>query len=158
HKDMWINIPALATTDFVQNLAQLIKNKLDPSLKVYVEYSNETWNWGFGQYSQILAAAKANPLVDAPGENIKVAQQSAYELVSIANTFDQVFGSSSSRVKPIVAGWGAGAYIAQYQLMFIQKNYGTPSQYVDGVAIAPYVELASYDVAGLTLDRLFVGL
>ena len=44
-KDMWINIPALATPQFVQSLAQLIYTDLDPNLNVYVEYSNETWNY-----------------------------------------------------------------------------------------------------------------
>ena len=58
HKDMWINIPALATTDYVQQLAQLIHTKLDPGLKVYVEYSNETWNWAFGEFGQVLTAAR----------------------------------------------------------------------------------------------------
>ena len=43
-KDMWINIPALATPAFVQSLAQLIDADLDPNLNVYIEYSNETWN------------------------------------------------------------------------------------------------------------------
>ena len=42
-KDMWINIPALATPNYVQNLAQLIDSDLDPNLNVYVEYSDETW-------------------------------------------------------------------------------------------------------------------
>ena len=45
-KDMWINIPALATPNYVQNLAQLIDNDLDPNLNVYVEYSDETWSSG----------------------------------------------------------------------------------------------------------------
>ena len=43
-KDMWINIPALATPQFVQSLAQLIAANLDPNLNVYVEYGNEDWN------------------------------------------------------------------------------------------------------------------
>lgn len=42
-KDIWINIPHAADDEYVTNLAKLIKDKLDPSLKVYVEYSNEVW-------------------------------------------------------------------------------------------------------------------
>ena len=136
HKNMWINIPALATADYVENLAQLIKSNLDPGLYVYVEYSNETWNYGFSQFDQILNAAASNPLVDAQTDNVRVAEQSAYELVSIAKTFDQVFGSSSNLVKPIIGGWAAIYYIALYQLEFITDHYGAPSQYVAGVAIA----------------------
>ena len=49
-KDMWINIPVLATPQFVQSLAQLIYANLDSNLNVYVEYGNENWNGGFSQY------------------------------------------------------------------------------------------------------------
>ena len=38
-----------------RKMSQLIHSKLDPGLKVYVEYSNETWNWlAFDEYSQVL--------------------------------------------------------------------------------------------------------
>ena len=55
-KDMWINIPALATPQFVQSLAQLISTELNPNLNVYVEYGNEDWNYNFSAYSQIATA------------------------------------------------------------------------------------------------------
>ena len=51
--DMWITVPGTATDDYVTQLARLIKNGdtvdgvyyagLKPSLKVYLEYSNEVW-------------------------------------------------------------------------------------------------------------------
>ena len=75
-KDMWINIPALATPQFVQSLAQLIAAKLDPNLNVYVEYGNEDWNGGFSAYGQIATAAQANPLLNQSlGQYQLVAQQ-----------------------------------------------------------------------------------
>src|SRR5439155_26809058 len=57
HKDLWINVPALATDDYVTQLATYLKNNLDPDRVVYVEYSNEVWNGIFGQYNQNLNAA-----------------------------------------------------------------------------------------------------
>jgi hypothetical protein len=47
--DMWVCVPYIASNDYITQLAELIKNQLNPSLKVYVEYSNENWNWMFGQ-------------------------------------------------------------------------------------------------------------
>ena len=38
-----------ANDEYIRNLALMIKNDLDPELKVYVEYSNEIWNWMFPQ-------------------------------------------------------------------------------------------------------------
>jgi len=49
HVDYWINVPTLADDDHVTKLAQLIQQKLDPSLRIYIEYSNEVWNGGFPQ-------------------------------------------------------------------------------------------------------------
>jgi len=47
--DAWFCIPHMANDDFIRKMAQLIKTKLKPSLKCYIEYSNELWNWGFAQ-------------------------------------------------------------------------------------------------------------
>jgi len=44
--DPWINVPAHASDDYVLQLAKLAKATLAPSLHVYLEFSNEVWNWG----------------------------------------------------------------------------------------------------------------
>jgi hypothetical protein len=49
HADMWYSVPHQADDDFIQQAAQLISTRLDPALKVYVEYSNENWNGIFPQ-------------------------------------------------------------------------------------------------------------
>jgi hypothetical protein len=53
-KNVWINIPHLANADYITQLANLFLNKLEPHLKVYVEYSNEVWGTLFpgGIYAQ----------------------------------------------------------------------------------------------------------
>ena len=43
--------------DYVTNLAKVLYNKLNPNLHVYVEYSNEVWNYGFSQASWALNQA-----------------------------------------------------------------------------------------------------
>lgn len=40
----WINVPHMATDDYVQNLAAFLKENIDPKLVIHVEYSNECWN------------------------------------------------------------------------------------------------------------------
>ena len=47
---IWINVPAMATDDYVTQLASLIQSTLNPQLPIYVEYSNEVWNSGFAAY------------------------------------------------------------------------------------------------------------
>ncbi len=40
----WFCMPHLADDDYVQKFATLVKDKLSPNLKVYLEFSNEVWN------------------------------------------------------------------------------------------------------------------
>ncbi len=49
HSHMWVCIPTGATPAYCEELAKLIRDNLDPGLKVYVEWSNETWNDQFWQ-------------------------------------------------------------------------------------------------------------
>jgi hypothetical protein len=47
--DMWVCVPHSASNEYMEEMATLIKNRLNPNLKIVVEYSNEIWNWMFGQ-------------------------------------------------------------------------------------------------------------
>lgn len=49
NKNMWICVPHNASDDYITQLATMVRDQLNPNLKVYVEYSNEIWNWMFGQ-------------------------------------------------------------------------------------------------------------
>lgn len=47
--DPWFNMPHQATEEYMQEFAKYVRDNLDPNLTVYVEHSNEVWNWGFDQ-------------------------------------------------------------------------------------------------------------
>ncbi|MCS6992193.1 MAG: hypothetical protein NZL95_10100, partial [Chitinophagales bacterium] len=49
NKHMWICVPHNASNEYITQLATMVRDQLNPELKVYVEYSNEIWNWMFGQ-------------------------------------------------------------------------------------------------------------
>jgi hypothetical protein len=57
--DAWINVPHKADDALVRAYAEIVRDRLDPRLKVYVEYSNEVWNFGFGQAADTFEAAQA---------------------------------------------------------------------------------------------------
>lgn len=63
----WFNMPHLASDDYIAKFAQYVKANLDPSLKAYVEYSNEAWNWQFqqAQYGNVQGRAKWGDKGDA---------------------------------------------------------------------------------------------
>ena len=47
--DGWVCIPHTAGDDYIKNMARLFRTNLSASRHLYVEYSNEVWNWIFGQ-------------------------------------------------------------------------------------------------------------
>jgi hypothetical protein len=55
----WFNMPHTATDEYMTKFAQLVKNKLNSKLKVYVEFSNEVWNWQFPQTNYALQQGQA---------------------------------------------------------------------------------------------------
>ncbi len=61
--DPWFCVPHRATPEYMTEMARMIKDRLDPSLKAYVEYSNEVWNWQFQQAQwMIRVRTAAEPL------------------------------------------------------------------------------------------------
>ncbi len=159
-KDIWINIPTDATTGYVQSLAQLIYSELDPNLKVYFEYSNETWAGGWIG-AAVAKAAAANPLIGpSVSTSSAVPEQSAYDAVIDGEIFDAAFGAQASRVVPVFSGFGQYSSYGLAGLQFIQAKFGSVSKYIGEYAISPYVGISSsaQNAAGLTLNQIFTDL
>ena len=149
NKDAWINVPVLASDDYVRHLAQLVKTTLKPNLRVYLEYSNEVWNDGFLQTGLNRDMAVAE--VKAGGSNLNYDgtkpddavtlgdRRVAKRLKEIADVFGQVFGPdpTHARVRPVLA-YQLSSYRFDNQLTYLEKNYGPPKQFLYGMAIAPY--------------------
>ena len=67
-RDIWVNMPHVATNDYVKNYAKFVHDNLDTSLQVYVEYSNEVWNPGFAAHNFSVAKGKELGLDVVPPE------------------------------------------------------------------------------------------
>ncbi len=87
--DLWINIPHMATDDYMKKVAQYVKDHLDPSLKLYVEYTNEFWTEGFDQHQYLIDKGKSL-FGDVPFANAEAYGTRASEMTQI---FKQVFGN-----------------------------------------------------------------
>lgn len=48
-KDGWVCVPHVASEDYIRNMAQYFRDNLEVERHIYVEYSNEIWNWMFDQ-------------------------------------------------------------------------------------------------------------
>ena len=65
--DPWICLPHRATDDYIRRCSALYREKLDPDRRVYVEYSNELWNFQYVQAIWMLKSEFAGAAVEARG-------------------------------------------------------------------------------------------
>src|SRR5690606_27127151 len=122
-KQMWVCVPHKATDDYVRQLATLLRDRLDPSLKLFVEYSNEVWNGGFQQYRDVNSVASSKGLTWYAWYS----QRS----VQIFKLFEQVLGGRSRLVRVLGSQHG-NPWIGK------QILNATPAGAADVLAIAPY--------------------
>ncbi|MEI6603333.1 MAG: hypothetical protein WCL54_07580, partial [Clostridia bacterium] len=137
-KDVWVDVPSNASDDYVIQMATFLKNNLNTGIKVYVEYSNEVWNWQFSQAQNNLARASADP--DANGSYSKMYAKRTYQ---ISQLFKQVYGAPAmnTTVRVTLAwqfGWSPPDYYPNEMLTFLNTKYGAPSAYIYSLSIAPY--------------------
>jgi len=131
----WFCVPHLASDDYVQRFAEAVKRNLDPSLKVYVEYSNEVWNGMFEQHRYAEEQGKRLGLgpKERPWEG--AAMFHARRSVEIFNLWEQVFGGRDRLVRVIAWQAAGGSYWTDNMLLGQQ---GT-AKHCDALAIAPYI-------------------
>ena len=144
HKDCWLTVPHAASTQYFSQLAQLVREQLDASLRVYVEWSNEVWNGSFPQHEYAGALAAQLGLA---GEDPAAAYQ-VYQSVRLFEAFTAVFGADNPRVVRVLAGQAGYVGPCKAQLAALTDPKINPKHTrPDVYAIAPYVH-------GRTLQEL----
>jgi hypothetical protein len=150
----WFTLPHLADDDYIRRFAEMVKSSLDPSLKIYVEYSNEVWNSMFKQAGYASEQGMAAGLADNPYQaQLAYYSQRTSEMLAI---WEDVFSGSRDRVIGVYAAQSANEWTSDVIL-----STGEASKYCDVLAIAPYFGNAlgspdtANDVAGWSLDKVF---
>jgi hypothetical protein len=153
--DPWFCIPHLADDDYVRNFAKLVKDKVNSKHKIYVEYSNETWNTMFDQAKH----CKEKGLELKLSENGYEAQlrYSAQRSVEIFKLFEEVFGGKDRLVR-VLAVHAANPWTGTTEM-----DWQDAHRSADAVAIAPYFGNAFGDpktvdkVSQMTVDEILDG-
>ncbi len=138
--DAWICIPYLADDNYVRNAATLIRDRLDPRLRVFVEYSNEVWNSIF----PAAGYAKSQGLALGLSTNDFTAQlryysQRAQEVHAI---FAAEFATQPDRLVRVIAGQSTnpwvGTTVMDWDAQLGAADANTASSRFDSYATAPY--------------------
>ncbi|MBM0742478.1 hypothetical protein JOY44_12770 [Phormidium sp. CLA17] len=140
--DPWFTLPAQASDDYVRNFAVMVRDRLDPALKVHVEYSNEVWNSMFSQAKYVGEKGLERRLDDTSwGAGLRYYSERSVEIFKI---WEDVFGASRKpRLVRVLAGQAANPWTAE-QILGWKDAY----KHADAYAIAPYFYGLGYDGKG----------
>jgi hypothetical protein len=101
----WINIPHLASNDYITKFATYLYANISANSLIYVEYSNEVWNTMFAQ--GVYAQTQATVL----GLNNSY-QFYANRSLNVFNIFQSVFGNrTSSQLRFVVSSQSVSTYV-----------------------------------------------
>jgi hypothetical protein len=129
--DPWFCMPHLADDDFIRRFAQLVKERLDPKLKIYIEYSNEVWN---GQFVQSHYAAEQGTKLKLAGKPWEAGwHYTAVRSMEIFKIWEDVFGGHDRFVRVIPSQAGVTS-VSEGILGFRDT-----AKHTDALAVAPYM-------------------
>lgn len=159
HVDMWVCIPHVANDDYVQNLAELIYNQLDPELKIYVEFSNETWNGMFHQTQWCMDQAGSVPGLSEGNQWYDGQRFHAYRSIQCFAIFESVFtGADRRRLVTVMGSTGIHAFTETHLEIMNTPAFNPTGLRFDAVALAPYVGNGLDGNSGSIIQELTSGI
>ena len=93
--DAWVNVPHLADSNYIRQMATLMRDSIDANLKIYVEYSNEIWNWMFNQ---------TNYLNNTGNQNVAWPERIVPFIQRVMDIWTDVFQGQMHRLVRVVGG------------------------------------------------------
>ncbi len=128
--DPWFNMPHKANDQYIREFATMVKQKLNPNLKTYIEYTNEAWNGVFSQTEYV----KQQGLKKKLDKNKHKAGYKYYSMrsVQIFDIWQSVFGSTDNLIRVM------GAWTPYERLTDMLLSYRDAYKKTDVLAIAPY--------------------
>ncbi len=127
----WFSMPYKANDDYVRKFGEMVKEKLDPDLKAYIEYSNEVWNPIFIHHDYAIEKGLE--------ENLdKKKSPAGYKWYSkrsleVFELWEEVFGGTDRLIR-VMGSWSSNQNMSSQILAFKDAYKKT-----DAIAIAPYV-------------------
>lgn len=131
HADPWFSMPHAANNDFIRRFADYVERHLDPTLKVYVEYTNEAWNGIFNQHAYMKQQGMRQGLdKDVTQASYKFYSKRSVEVFKI---WEQAFRGKDRLVR-VLSGLVGSTRMTETIL-----TYNDAFRHADAFAIAPYV-------------------
>jgi hypothetical protein len=140
--DCWLNVPHMADNNYMTQMATLVHQTLGSTQKVYIEFSNEVWNYVFSQASYAQTQGQAM----WPGANVTPFDFNrnwfGMRTAQMCDIWKSTWGADGSRVVCVLGAQAANTYTAteslQCPLWTGAGNGPCAGHGIGAVAIAPY--------------------
>lgn len=139
--DGWFCLPHQATNDYITQFTSYVEANLKDGLTAYYEYSNEVWNWQFGQAQW----ANQEALKLWPGYVNQDGWMQFYggRVAEMAQLIDTVYEGSTKPYKKVITtqtGYNGLEYpiLNAPRWVGMQSGRQAPSTYVDELAVTGY--------------------
>jgi hypothetical protein len=171
--DGWVCVPHMASDSYIRQMATLWHDRLESGRKVYLEFSNEMWNWNFPQSEWILnnAPGAADAYVSSDLAAIGPAgdmhpEKDAYMMARAFRIWGEVFAGQEGRVVNVATGQAGWWDNSRRILEYLKNRVHSP---VEALAVAGYFGPTKKDhdgwianpataTAGLMCDALYNGM
>ncbi|MGF1552026.1 MAG: calcium-binding protein, partial [Paracoccaceae bacterium] len=140
--DPWFVVPYGADEAYVRHVAEYVRDHLDPRLVARVEFSNETWNWGFEQAGQLgrdaMADWGADDAASLGGYHAKLA-------VEHALIWDDAFGAEAdTRLSHVLSGQTGHLARAHHRIEAEAWRENEPDAFVDPATVFDAYAVTTY--------------
>jgi methionine-rich copper-binding protein CopC len=136
---LWVNIPHTATDGMIYKIAKQIRDNWPAGRTVLVEYSNETWNFGFWQ-TQFAFAISALGTIWQSSPRYYVVWRSGRMAEIFRQVFDEDGANRSGEIELVLGCQFAATSVAATALAAAQY-YNIK---VDRLGVAPYLDGSKY--------------
>ena len=126
----WFSMPYKASDDYIKQFGEYVNANLKPTLKAYIEYSNEVWNPIFIHHDYAIAEGMKQKLDEKKS-------QAGYKWYSkrSVQTFklwEDVFGGTDRLIR-VMGSWASNQIMSSTVL-----KYEDAYKHTDAIAIGPY--------------------
>ena len=124
NQDIWVCVPHGADDAYIAEMATLFHNGLNPGIQVYLEYSNEVWNWIFEQ---------AHWVNNNGPQNISYPRRYVERSLLAFDIWMQVWGDQNLRLKRVLGTQNGYDWITEEIMAHsdpARYDYISPSWYV----------------------------
>lgn len=144
HSSPWFNIPHKASDAYIQNFANLVKSRLNPQQKVYIELSNEVWNGLYTATHYATSQGKrlwrsAYPKMNPGMRNVLWAiNWYGKRSTEMCDIWKRSFGNQKNRVVCVLSTYASAQRFGRELLDCPLWKKGECGRKADAFAVGPY--------------------